>query len=56
MEKIYVAHEDLWPYVQEEYEKAKNRADLKGMQWCNYFLQLINCAEHKKLNVEEKEN
>lgn len=56
MEKMYVALDDLWPYVQEEYKKAEARNDLKGMQWCNYFETLIVCAEHKKLNVEEKEN
>ena len=53
MEKIYVAHDDLWPLVQKEYEKAEANYDLKGMQWCNYFLQLINCAEHKKVSKED---
>lgn len=53
MEKMYVAQEDLWPYVQKEYEKAEARDDLEGRQWCNYFLQLICAAEHKKINKEE---
>jgi hypothetical protein len=53
MEKNYVAIDDLWPYVQEEYKKAEERHDLKGQQWCNWFLQLITCAEHKKLEVED---
>lgn len=56
MDKIYVALEDLWPYVQKEYEKARDRNDLKGQQWCNYFMQLITCADHQRLNMEEKEN
>ena len=30
MDKIYVCLEDLWPYIQKEYEKAKDRNDLKG--------------------------
>ena len=52
MEKIYVALEDLWPYVQKEYEKAEARNDLKGQQWCNYFETLITCADHKTIEVE----
>jgi hypothetical protein len=56
MDKIYVCLEDLWPYVQKEYEKAKDRNDLKGQQWCNYFMQLITCADHQRISVEEKEN
>ena len=52
MEKIYVALDDLWPYVQKEYEKAEARNDLNGQQWCNYFLQLICSAEHKTIEVE----
>ena len=52
MEKIYVAQDDLWPYVQKEYEKAEKKANLEGMQWCNYFLQLISMADHKKINIE----
>ena len=55
MEKIYVALDDLWPHVQEEYKKAEARNDLKGQQWCNYFLQLLCASEHKKINKEEKE-
>ena len=53
MEKIYVALDDLWPYVQEEYKKAEARHDLKGQQWCNYFLQLITMADQKRVEVEE---
>ena len=53
MEKVYVALEDLWPYVQKEYEKARDRNDLKGQQWCNYFEMLICNADHKKINIEE---
>ena len=53
MEKMYVALEDLWPYVQEEYKKAEARNDLNGQQWCNYFLQLICSADHKKIKIEE---
>jgi hypothetical protein len=56
MEKIYVALDDLWPYVQKEYEKAEKKANLEGMQWCNYFLQLISMADHKKVEVEECQN
>ena len=52
MEKIYVALDDLWPFVQKEYEKAEKRADLDGMHWCNYFLQLISMSEHKKIKEE----
>lgn len=52
MEKIYVAWDDLWPYVQKEYEKADARDDLEGRQWCNYFLMLISCADHKKIKEE----
>ena len=51
--KVYVALEDLWPYVQKEYEKARDRNDLKGQQWCNYFEMLICSADHKKINIEE---
>lgn len=50
--KVYVALEDLWPYVQKEYEKARERNDLKGQQWCNYFEMLICNAEHKTIEVE----
>ena len=53
MEKMYVALDDLWPYVQKEYEKARDRDDLNGQQWCNWFLQLITCADHKKVEVED---
>lgn len=53
MEKTYVALEDLWPYVQAEYKRAEARHDLKGQQWCNYFLQLISGADHKKVEVED---
>ena len=53
MKKIYVALEDLWPYVQKEYEKAMARGDLSGANWCNHFLQLITMADHKKVEVEE---
>jgi hypothetical protein len=53
MEKIYVALEDLWPWVQKEYEKAKDRNDLKGQQWCNWFLQIITCADHQKIFKED---
>ena len=56
MEKMYVALDDLWPYVQKEYEKAEKKANLEGMQWCNYFLQLISMADHKKVEVEECQN
>lgn len=56
MEKIYVALDDLWPYVQKEYEKAEKKASLEGMQWCNWFLQLISMADHKKVEVEECQN
>ena len=53
MEKMYVAWDDLWPYVQKEYEKAEANHDLKSQQLCNYFLMLISCAAHKKINIEE---
>ena len=53
MDKIYVSLEDLWPYVQKEYEKARDRQDLKGQQWCNWFEQLISCADHQRLTVED---
>ena len=58
MEKMYVALDDLWPYVQEEYEKAEARNDLKGQQWCNYFKMLISCADHKKvvINAQSKDD
>ena len=56
MEKMYVALEDLWPYVQKECEKARDRNDLTGQQWCNYFMQLITCADHKRVRVEETSN
>ena len=56
MEKMYVALDDLWPYVQKEYEKAEKKANLEGMQWCNYFLQLISMADHRKVEVEECQN
>ena len=52
MEKIYVALDDLWPYVQKEFKKAEAINDLKGMQWCNYFEMLICSAEHKTIEVE----
>ena len=52
MEKIYVALDDLWPYVQKEYEKAEARNDLRGQQWCNWFLQLICSADHQKIDKE----
>lgn len=51
MEKMYVALDDLWPYVQKEYERAEVKHDLTGQQWCNWFLQLISSAEHKKVEV-----
>ncbi len=53
MEKMYVALDDLWPYIQEEYKKAEARNDLKGQQWCNHFLQLISMADHKKVEVKK---
>ncbi len=53
MEKIYVALDDLWPYVQEEYKKAEARNDLKGQQWCNWFLQLICATEHIEISKED---
>ena len=53
--KVYVALEDLWPYIQKEYEKARDRNDLKGQQWCNWFEQLICSAEHKTIEVEIKD-
>ena len=53
MEKMYVALDDLWPYVQEEYQKAEARNDLKGQQWCTHFLKLITMADHKKVEVGE---
>lgn len=56
MEKIYVCLEDLWPYVQKEYEKARDRNDLKGQQWCNYFQQLISCADHQRISIEENKD
>ena len=56
MEKMYVALDDLRPWVQEEYKKAEARNDLKGQQWCNWFLQLISVADHKKVEVEECQN
>ena len=56
MEKMYVALEDLWSYVQEEYKKAEARHDLKGQQWCNWFMQIISCADHQRITIEEKEN
>jgi hypothetical protein len=56
MEKMYVALDDLWPYVQKEYEKAEKNANLEGMQWCNWFLQLISMTDHKKVEVEECQN
>jgi hypothetical protein len=55
MEKNYVAIDDIWPYVQERYNKAAEHKDLQGMNWCNYFLQLLCVAEHKKIEVEEKD-
>lgn len=56
MEKIYVALDDLWPYVQKEYEKAEKKANLEGMQWCNLFLQLISRADHRKVEVDKCQN
>ena len=56
MEKMYVALDDLWPWVQEEYKKAETRNDLKGQQWCNLFLQLISVADHKKVEVDKCQN
>ena len=53
MEKMYVALDDLWPYVQEEFKKAEARNDLEGMHWCNWFLQLICSADHKKVSKED---
>jgi hypothetical protein len=52
-EKIYVSQEELWDWAQREYEKAEARHDLKGMQWCNAFLQQISLADHKKREVKE---
>lgn len=56
MDKMYVRLEDLWPYVQKEWEKARDRNDLTGQQWCNYFMQLITCADHQRVRMEETLN
>ena len=53
MDKMYVALEDLWPYIQKEYERVEVNKDLKGQQWCNWFLQLICAADHKKVEVPD---
>jgi hypothetical protein len=53
MEKIYVSQEEIWGWAQGEYKKAEARHDLKGMQWCNAFLQQINLAEHIKISKED---
>ena len=57
MKKVYVDHEELWNGVQQEFEKAKARNDVMGMNWCNAFLQMINNSKHIKVEeVEENED
>jgi hypothetical protein len=53
MEKMYIEWQPLWDWAQKEFEKAEASHDLKGMQWCNAFLQQISLADHKKVKVEE---
>ena len=52
MEKVYVAHDELWDGVQQEFQKAKARHDVMGMNWCNAFLQMINNSKHIKVKEE----
>jgi hypothetical protein len=55
MEKIYVSLEDIWPMVQEDFEKARARNDVQGMNWCNRFQWIIGLADHQRIEVKEND-
>lgn len=54
MKKQYVEKKPLWDIVQKEFELARERADLKAMNYCNFFLQQLSVAEVKE--IENGEN
>ena len=49
MKKQYVEKKPLWDIVQKEFELARDRADLKAMNYCNFFLQQLSVAEVKEI-------
>lgn len=49
MKKQYVEKKPLWDLVQKEFERAQERADLKAMNYCNFFLQQLLIAEVKEI-------
>lgn len=49
MKKQYVEKKPLWDIVQKEFELARERNDLKAMNYCNFFLQHLSLAEVKEI-------
>ena len=49
MKKQYVEKKPLWDIVQKEFELVHERADLKAMNYCNFFLQQLAIAEVKEI-------